>query len=153
MRPLSGLRVRAALRIIALVMGVGRTGPRGRKGTRPWSLRAFLVILRAVALLVSVQVSGALHLAVDLAPMAFDVAFEHDDCSHDTGEDTCPPSCPHCHCCHGRAGALPPPSVSFAELPSPPRASDWRPVAADEIPQGPDLSSVYRPPKSPRVRA
>ena len=131
-------------------MARGRTGARTiRLRARGRSLGAFFLLLRALALVVGVQLTGAPHLAMDVASLALDVPFAHEDCSREAGDETCPPGCPNCHCTHAGASDLPPVDAAFLEL-APPDTSVWTLAPVIEIPQSPDVSSVYRPPKSAR---
>lgn len=106
-----------------------------------------LLVIRALAVLLALQVSGLAHFSAD-------VLF-HDDCSadcshektrgHDTDSD-CPPGCPTCHACtHAQAmyvpravAALVPPTIL---VPPRPNATE-RPHAIGFH------ESVYRPPRA-----
>lgn len=109
----------------------------------PWFL---ILLLRVVAIVLSVQTSGVAHVGADLAGSVFGYVVEHEDCSRETDEK-CPPGCPNCHCAHGGASALPP-VATVLHVPRLRGDSSWssRPHATT-APPAPPLSSVYRPPK------
>lgn len=109
----------------------------------PWFL---VVVVRVLALILSVQTSGVAHVGADLAGSIFGYVVEHEDCSQETDEK-CPPGCPNCHCSHGGASALPPMTAALY-VPRPRGDSEWSRPHTNDGPPTPPLSSVYRPPKS-----
>lgn len=111
------------------------------------SLSLVILLLRVIASIVAVQVSGAAPVVMDVAPLVFDVAFDHDDCSEDGGDDDCPPGCPNCHCSHN-ISALPACPVVIGDTHEPTLGATWSPHTRTEMSSGPDLGCVYRPPKA-----
>ncbi len=110
-----------------------------------------LLLVRAVALILAVQMSNVAHAAVDVASAVFGYVAEHDDCMRDCEDDQCPPGCPKCHCASARPNVLP--SDLIGLQPPPPRATttSWSRSPTTEQPPSPLLSSVYRPPKVHRL--
>lgn len=106
------------------------------------------IALRALVLLIAIQISGVASVAAELAAVGVgDVDGCCSDCPFEKDGQECPPSCPSCHCSHGGA-ALPAPvsateSIAFHhivhEAIAPPGAT---------VPRPPTLPSIYRPPRS-----
>lgn len=110
-------------------------------------LRQWVPVLRALAAVLVLQVSGFAH------PLA-DAVFHDDcaaDCSHEGSSGSgrsseCPPGCPTCHACsHGQAmyvpraiGAPVPPAIAVTP----------RPDESDRAPTLAFRDSVYRPPRA-----
>lgn len=120
-----------------------------RQGAAPRLRRRvplLVLFLRLLATIVAVQVSGTGHLLLDVAPLVLDVGFEHEDCSEEGSEDSCPPGCPNCHCSHP-IGALPVKSVRLEDVQPPALARTWTRPALPDVPAGPDLGCIDRPPK------
>lgn len=114
--------------------------------------RALAVLLRALAVLLALQLSGAAHAVHDALELAVaQAAPEHHDCD-DAGDDTdCPPGSTGCHRAHHNVI----PSATSREL-----LDALLPVPASELaglgydahaPPRPDPASLDRPPKPLRV--
>lgn len=109
-------------------------------------LHVVLLVLRVLAVVVSVQVSGAGVLAAELA--CADDAGDGccTDCPVEKDGKECPPGCPNCHCSHGNVG-LPPVFVSTS-VKLPRINTHVRPPPFEaRVPRAPALPSVYRPPR------
>lgn len=110
--------------------------------------RGLVLLLRALALFVALQVSGLVEFVADVTASA---AESSDGCCSDcplekSGRE-CPPGCPNCHCTHG-GSALPPSCVTaFLDAFDPRAPMADEPVVA-EAPRAPVLPGVFRPPRS-----
>lgn len=117
-----------------------------RKRPRPSRVEFVLFsAFRAIVVLLAVQLSGMGHAAADLLFLGDD-ASEHGDCSSEEPGRDCPPGCPTCHHANGGVGALPRQQTFFA-MPEPPRETVLFTPAEADAPRGPDLPSIFRPPK------
>jgi hypothetical protein len=107
---------------------------------------AFVLMLRALAAITALEVSGAIHFAQDVVAAVAEEPSP-DDCDD---PDDCPPGCPGCHCAPP-ATSLPPARVdaTIALAPLAPRAAVG--AAAIRLPLNPDLPSVFRPPRQGRA--
>ena len=104
------------------------------------------VLLRVVTVLVAMQFSGALHDVSDFVAAVAELEHVDDGCPADRPCDDCPAGCPNCHCSN-LAGSLVAPA-GFAELREPLAESLLpRPLVGRTVPCGPDLPSIYRPPR------
>ena len=123
-----------------------RTAPRSR-ATRPGVRQVLFSALRALVVLLALQLSGVTHAVGDLLMFLDDsMAEEHTDCSSEKPGRDCPPGCPTCHHAHGGVGSLPG-SASFTLTHAHAKAASFAPAEAD-APPNPDLPSVFRPPKA-----
>lgn len=106
-----------------------------------------LVILRALAVVLGLQLGGIGHAAADLIEsIAASSTAEHEQCPPDGACDDCPPGCPSCHC----SNRVPSVAAKGTLLPSavePPPIDAWRPFANADAPPGPEPASLYRPPR------
>lgn len=98
-------------------------------------------VMQALALLVALQVSGAVHAAVELAGACAATAEGKADC---TEPGDCPPGCPSCHA-HG-PGALPAPARAAVLVRLDAPEAVVAPLAAWP-PSSPDLPPLFRPPR------
>jgi hypothetical protein len=98
-------------------------------------------------LLVAIQLSSVVHLAVDLWQDC-DELSDCDDCPNDQPGHDCPPGCPTCHCGHTGVASLPS-ATAVTPFPSTPARNAWT-ARGDEsdAPATPYLSGVFRPPRS-----
>lgn len=105
--------------------------------------RAALLVVRVVMLLLALQVTGAVHVAEDLAGDCAALRLEEPaDCPSDPGD--CPPGCPNCH---GHGVAAPPTAQdSPFEIASRVVPSSF-PGRTDELPISAPVSSLFRPPR------
>lgn len=112
----------------------------------PRFVRAALLLLRALAVLLALNLSGALHLALDLW-LEGEAAAQHFSGASDDGDDGCPPGCTSCHCTHA-SPALPEPVGAIAPLELLPAFEiAWSPYESGAPPPRAPLS-VYRPPRA-----
>jgi hypothetical protein len=111
------------------------------------SLWLLVVLFRTVAVLFALQLGGVLHDALDVAAAVMNVEEEHERCPNDGGCDDCPAGCPNCHCANAMRLVVPEPTPPLQIAPSSPLAVVWV-VATDDAPPRPELSSLYRPPRS-----
>lgn len=121
---------------------------RGRRAAVGRFARAALLLLRAVAVCLSLQMSGFLHFATDLW-LDGEAAARHFSESEGDGDDDCPPGCPTCHCVHA-SPVLPIPFEAPASKLLPAFEVTWAPYEA-RSPASPAPPSVYRPPRAPRA--
>ena len=122
--------------------------PRGiRLARSPWFIAA-MVVLRAFALIVAVQTTGAAHFVSDLIQASVGEPHVGDDCSDDGDGDGCPPGCPSCHGPCSASASLPP--VAGEELVQRPPAERAPParIPVDREPSSPDTSPLFRPPRA-----
>lgn len=108
-----------------------------------------LALLRLVAFVLGFQLSGVGHFVVDAISVAIVGEAEHDEqCPVDRPCDDCPPGCPSCHCPNTLRSTVPAPTFAVAaELPLFEVAAD----PTNAVPVGPDLPSLYRPPRTHTV--
>jgi hypothetical protein len=111
-----------------------------------------VALLRLVALLVATELSGVAHAALDTVAWAAGIEHPQDDCEDEESGHECPPGCPNCHCVHGAVVQLAPRGALRPEL----RLASVHPVQheagfvpLDTVPpKGPDLTPLYRPPRT-----
>jgi hypothetical protein len=105
-----------------------------------------LRLAQVIALLACVQISGVTNVVSDLLVAVGLVAAHAEECADDAQDAECPPGCPLCHCFHCGMSSLP----AFAgDLLLEPKSQERGPSPATvTAPNGPDLPSVYRPPRS-----
>jgi hypothetical protein len=117
-----------------------------QRTSRAWLLP--LLITRLLVLLFSMQFGGLLHDATDVARC---VAWapeesEHEQCPPDRPCDDCPPGCPNCHC----ATAIGTLAVAQPMALVPQLLTSSLPLSLDrtQAPDGPELPSLFRPPRA-----
>lgn len=103
------------------------------------------VALRACALLLTLEFSGALHLALDGYEALRGGEHRQDDCG-DPQDHECAPGCPNCHCWHAGLPFTPSEQERRALLASAPSEEPGLPYLVN-APQGADLDGIYRPPR------
>jgi len=124
-----------------------RTARRRGLGSRSspsigWLFLAF----RTLALCLALQLSGAVHFAVDLWQSGEAAADHCDDCPDDEEGRECPPGCPSCHCTNV-SPVLPSPSGPPAlAVVLPLFEVAWGPHESG-TPPSPSPRSLYRPPR------
>lgn len=117
---------------------------RRRCASRP-VLLACIAVLRLIAILLSLELSGFAHAAVDGVEACSGVAqHEAGGCE---GAD-CAPGCPSCHHWHAGLPPAPLPPASGAASPDGPRREATLAPYSAMPPYGADPDSVYRPPRS-----
>jgi len=118
---------------------------RGRKAVSRL-LHVVLLALRVLAVVVSVQVSGAGILVAELA--CVDDAGDGccTDCPLEKDGKECPPGCPNCHCSHGGIALAPAFESVTTQVVEIDERVLQRPYEAG-VPHAPKLPSVYRPPR------
>jgi hypothetical protein len=120
-------------------------GSRRRRAVS-WLVSLFQVF----AIVTSFQLSSVGHFAGDLVQMVTEGHHHHDGADQDEDDPghECPPGCPNCHHVHLSGAAFQPaPASSLAPTP-PGEASTTREFADDGVPAGPQLPSIYRPPRA-----
>jgi hypothetical protein len=108
-----------------------------------------VVLFRALAFLVALQCSGAMHFVIDAVELSEGHPHVTDDCGG--GDDDCPagcpPGCPTCHCGTGFLVSLPPVAESgSAAIARPLREVGLFP-REDREPTSAERTSVFRPPR------
>jgi hypothetical protein len=122
----------------------GRSRQRVRS-SRSWA--TWFVLLRLATLIFSLQFSGLIHGVSDIACSLMGVASEHEQCPVDRPCDECPLGCPNCHCpAPVRLGGWTPSVVVSTD--SAARAQPLQGLYETQAPPGPDLPSIFRPPRS-----
>ncbi|MET0287578.1 MAG: hypothetical protein ABW352_24030 [Polyangiales bacterium] len=107
-----------------------------------------MLALRALSLLMLVDLSGLTHTAFDLACVLGGGEHMDADCDDESGHE-CPPGCIDCHDFHAGCTITTPPAITFALEP----LRRERPVALPPPPYtrseplAPDQSTLYRPPR------
>jgi len=120
------------------------TQPRSTAVARLRRIAAFL--LQVVVLVLSAEVSGTLHAALDVAVEAGLVAHPDDDCERDGHE--CPPGCLSCHCTHTTTAWNNPLWTSVDAQPAPRAYISVSSEYADLVPTGPERGRIDRPPRT-----
>ena len=121
-----------------------RFAPKPRRPGRIWLL--LLGLLRAITLVFALHLGGLVHDTSDLlSAVTAEPNAEHEQCPADGPCDDCPPGCPNCHC--GTLGSLEP-VEPLAVLPWHPRFAQSRSFELAEAKAGPELPSLFRPPRS-----
>jgi hypothetical protein len=120
---------------------------------RPFSIgrsgvaRLVSLVVRALVLLVSIELSGLAGVAAEMAAMNAEGSADCcSDCPLEKSGKECPPGCPNCHCSHGGAVFAPAVATELADAFDPARtvvAAPTDPAA----PRAPVLPGVYRPPR------
>lgn len=125
----------------------GRVSPR----TRPTPGAALLARLVRLAVLVALalQLTGALHVAIDTLSLSADEARAHVADDDDDGD--CPPGCPTCHHANGGVAAPPPPGIE--QITPAFVLQDHRRSVPFLRPPTPALDTLFRPPRSLMVVA
>ena len=117
---------------------------------RSWA-GACLLVLRMLALLMVVELSGLAHLTLDAFELvgAVDHHQDQDDCEDEEAGHDCPPGCLNCHCAHAAALVVAGPrfegSCRATRLESELVAFPGRALVHHGAT---DLESIYRPPRS-----
>jgi hypothetical protein len=116
---------------------------------RPYPLRVgarLLALLRMLALIVGLQVTGAGDAAVHAVSLMLPTASAHEDeCPLEGPCQDCPPGCPNCHCTNALTSVIPDVGVPSVALPVTASASSE--LLAEREPLVPDRSSLFRPPR------
>ena len=100
---------------------------------------------RLLVILLSVQLSGVAHDAAELAVSILAGHAEHeDDCPPDRPCSDCPAGCANCHCSPLRS--LVPHQVTHLRVGF--AAGDVTYAGQSGGPPGPDLPSIFRPPRA-----
>lgn len=108
--------------------------------------RVAACVLHVMILVLSAEISGTLHAALDVAVEAGMLAHPDDDCERDGHE--CPPGCLSCHCTHV-ASAWNEPLWTRVDAQPTPRAHTSVPSKyTDVAPTGPERGRIDRPPRS-----
>jgi hypothetical protein len=104
--------------------------------------------LRVVALLLGMQVSGAVHAVSDLVESVVLHQATHQDACPADGRpcEDCPPSCPNCHCSNAPV-AMPPVELASPLLLTESSETSVRLTPSDAPPR-PELPLPFRPPRS-----
>jgi hypothetical protein len=104
-----------------------------------------LALVRVVTVLFAMHFSGLIHGISDLVEaVVLADSTEHEQCPPAGPCEDCPPGCPNCHC--GVLGSLEPESP-LALLARLPLAPELRQLEGAEAPVGPELPSLFRPPR------
>jgi hypothetical protein len=123
---------------------------------RRWA--SLLVLLRVVALAVGVQLSGLAPALEELVCAAKEAVEQgaacpcNEPCSSDELHSSdepcidCPQGCPKCHCPNGLRSVAPEPFAALA--PAFPALALGLLDEASQAPPGPDLPSLFRPPRT-----
>ena len=117
-----------------------------RRGRVGWW---FLTLFQLLALTASFQLSTVSHFAIDLV-QTLTVGHHHEAEDEDESDfrHDCPPGCPTCHHVHISGAALPPPMDSKPSGVPPERNAPAAGFADDDVPPGPHVPSIYRPPRA-----
>jgi hypothetical protein len=113
---------------------------------------SLLVVLRVLAVVLGLQVSGAAHFVEDAVALVTAGHTEHDEqCPADGPCDDCPPGCAQCHCSNALRSAVP--SSHSALVPLLEVSKTAACGAVERPPLSPDLPSLFRPPQFARAVA
>ena len=114
---------------------------------RSRAARLLALVLRALVLLVSVELSGLACVAAQM--IAFGAETSADccsDCPLEKSGKECPPGCPNCHCSYGGTALPPAVETELASAFDPEMNVPAAPVGVAE-PRAPVMPGVYRPPR------
>ena len=117
------------------------------KPALPKALRWLGLFVRVVAVIIALQMSGALHAAADALTACAGLSADG-DCDDGEGGKQCPPGCPNCQC-PARSNVAPP--AAFDASPLLTRSEGQRLATTfrdDAGPQGPERSPLDRPPRA-----
>jgi hypothetical protein len=117
---------------------------RARAARRRSWLLGFL-LLRALVLLFSVELSGLAHAALDVCGVA---EAASDDCDGEGAGHECPPGCTTCHCWHAGTPSAPLAMTFALKLFAQQLARTGFSPRIDVAPRGADPESLYRPPRA-----
>lgn len=114
--------------------------------TRNSRSRLFLLV-RMIALVTALQLSGAIHAAGDVWSAVAGTAVAS-DCDEESAGKQCPAGCPNCHCV-ARTIVAPPQVIDVEAL----LTVDDSELTAVSVgvarsPQGPPQTAPYRPPRA-----
>ena len=123
---------------------------RSRTSSRHRALAVALVVFRALAFLVAVQCSGAVHFVVDAAEVMDGSPHMADDCSGDDDDCPagCPPGCPTCHCSAGALASLPPKADCASTIIHLVSGHERRLPGEERLPASAERTSLFRPPRT-----
>jgi hypothetical protein len=105
-----------------------------------------LALIRVLALVLGVQLSGVAHFATELVEAVVSADVHHETCPADGPCDDCPPGCPQCHCSNvlrSVAVAASTPVVSTLET-----EGDGILAFSQGKPPTPELPLPFRPPRA-----
>lgn len=107
-----------------------------------------LGVLRVLALLFTVELSGLTHAALDVLSAVTGDVHAQADCEDEEGGHECPPGCPSCHCWHAGTPSVPlrmePGRRIVLKL-----NGELGFVPVENMPpSGADLAAIYRPPRA-----
>jgi len=115
------------------------------RARRAWTPVAALG--RVLALLVLLEVGGLVHAVMDVVTAVANIQHDEERCPPNGPCDDCPAGCPNCHCPNALGAVLP--ASAPAALVDLTAAVAARPLLdRGRAPEGPDLPSLYRPPRS-----
>lgn len=110
-----------------------------------------LIVLRMLALLMTIELSGLAHLTLDTCELlgVVDQHQDHDDCEDEEAGHECPPGCLNCHCAHAAVLVVAAPhfEVSCRATTLEPQLLAF-PSRALLYPGATERESIYRPPRS-----
>ena len=108
--------------------------------------RLFL-LLRTIALVTALQLSGAIHAALDVWSAVAGAAVAT-DCDEESTGKQCPAGCPNCHCL-ARTIVAPPRVINLEALLTVDDSERTAVSVCDaRSPQGPPQTLLYRPPRA-----
>jgi len=109
---------------------------------------SLLTLVRVLALVLGVQLSGASHVAADVMSLVTGTAQHDEQCPLNGPCDDCPSGCPNCHCPNALGSVAPLSGLPVvAALPSVVVATFW---IENQAPSGPELPLPFRPPRTER---
>lgn len=114
------------------------------RARRAWTL--LIVLGRVLTLLFSLELGGLVHDVTDVVAAVADVQRDEERCPLDGPCDDCPAGCPNCHCPNA-LGALVPATAPPAAVDRTESISAAPLLDGGRTPEGPDLPSIYRPPR------
>jgi hypothetical protein len=108
------------------------------------SARLIGVALRLLTVLIACELSGVVHVALDVAAACGQAEHGENDCDQEGHE--CPPGCPGCHCPNG-AVAWNAPAFAGLRVRNLPRFAEDFVLSRALPPREVDAAGLYRPPK------
>lgn len=111
----------------------------------PKSLATLIsVVLQLLTVLLACELSGVVHVALDVAAACGQAEHGENDC--DQAGHECPPGCPGCHCPNG-AVAWNAPRIAALRVRSPLNFAEDFVLSRALPPREVDAAGLYRPPK------
>jgi hypothetical protein len=110
----------------------------------------FVALFQILSIVASFQISTVGHFVRDFVQVLSDGRHHHEDPDQDEDDPghECPPGCPNCRHVHLSGASVPVAPIAALSDAPPIVASAQRRSTAEDAPPGPQLPSIYRPPRT-----